>query len=779
MSALRDFIPFLPSFSSSSSSSSKNSNSKATMSKKWSEQPLEWRKKEAVDASAGLKIVLERAPLSAVRSLPNSPNADSAKELQRSSRRKSMAAVTVTVSKQQKPSPALRPPPAKRTKRLSSKDLELMDLGEDDEDNEESEDEVDDSLDDFKESPRSVKSRSAKKTKQPAAEEKENERPARKGRKSVSYDLNATSSAPSTPKPASFSPKSALKTPKSAGGSEKLANYEIISSENVIDSKRKRRSVNYNMDKSPEEKKQKPSTPTMRKLAMTNSASKSLPSSLQKRKNKKLNMSDLENLAEEMDDDNFDPSGSEESSSSSEEEEDSTDEEDFATPRIHKRGRGRPAAAKGKTATPKSRGATPKSREGTPSGSSKKRQMTPRVPKRRHQVPSSLPAIQEAQVRLHVSAVPDSLPCRENEFAEILSFTEGKISEGSGGCMYISGVPGTGKTAPVLEVMRTLREYVESGELDDFSFIDINGMRLTDPNQAYVQIYKQMSGGQKATADHAQTLLDKRFAGEGLPGEPKPAKGKRKTTVLLVDELDMLWNRKQSVLYNLFEWPTRATSGLVVLAIANTMDLPERIMMNRVSSRLGLTRLTFSPYTHVQLQEIVTTRLAGLEVFDRDALTLVARKVASLSGDARRALDICRRATEIAQQEAEENKKKAPCVDMNHVKRAHEEMFCSPKIMAIRCSSRYEQMFLRAIVFCFEKSGLEETSFERAFDALLEQLVLEGLPRMNSAEGFELLFGLSATGLVLAEHGRLGPHLRIRLNVSTDDVTFALNNSAD
>ena len=72
-------------------------------------------------------------------------------------------------------------------------------------------------------------------------------------------------------------------------------------------------------------------------------------------------------------------------------------------------------------------------------------------------------------------------------------------------------------------------------------------------------------------------------------------------------------------------------------------------MINRVSSRIGLTRLTFAPYTHQQLQEIVTARLTGLSVFDKDAIQLVSRKVASLSGDARRALDICRRATEIAQ----------------------------------------------------------------------------------------------------------------------------------
>ena len=61
---------------------------------------------------------------------------------------------------------------------------------------------------------------------------------------------------------------------------------------------------------------------------------------------------------------------------------------------------------------------------------------------------------------------------------------------------------------------------------------------------------------------------------------------KRVTTVLLADELGLLWTRKQTVLYNLFDWPTRPQAKLVVLAVANTMDLPERIMMNRVASRL-------------------------------------------------------------------------------------------------------------------------------------------------------------------------------------------------
>jgi Cdc6-like AAA superfamily ATPase len=60
-------------------------------------------------------------------------------------------------------------------------------------------------------------------------------------------------------------------------------------------------------------------------------------------------------------------------------------------------------------------------------------------------------------------------------------------------------------------------------------------------------------------------------------------------SILVVDELDVLVTRKQTVMYNLFEWPTRQNSPLIVIAIANTMDLPERMLSNKVSSRMGTT----------------------------------------------------------------------------------------------------------------------------------------------------------------------------------------------
>lgn len=65
--------------------------------------------------------------------------------------------------------------------------------------------------------------------------------------------------------------------------------------------------------------------------------------------------------------------------------------------------------------------------------------------------------------------------------------------------MYISGVPGTGKTATVHEVMRCLQHAADVDEIPPFSFVEVNGMKMTDPHQAYVQILQVRTGGAAQT----------------------------------------------------------------------------------------------------------------------------------------------------------------------------------------------------------------------------------------------------------------------------------------
>ena len=144
--------------------------------------------------------------------------------------------------------------------------------------------------------------------------------------------------------------------------------------------------------------------------------------------------------------------------------------------------------------------------------------------------------------------------------------------------------------------------------------------------------------------------------------------------MVLLDEVDLLCTRKQTLLYNLFDWTARPGTRLTVLAIANTMDLPERAFAGRVASRIGLTRTIFQPYSFRQLHTIVQARLREIPAFDSEAIELVSRKVAAVSGDARRALDICRRATEVPRDN------KSDKIGITHVDKALTEMFSSLKV---------------------------------------------------------------------------------------------------
>uniref|UniRef100_A0A672K1J1 Origin recognition complex subunit 1 n=1 Tax=Sinocyclocheilus grahami TaxID=75366 RepID=A0A672K1J1_SINGR len=451
------------------------------------------------------------------------------------------------------------------------------------------------------------------------------------------------------------------------------------------------------------------------------------------------NKVDLLSDGEDGDDDCFVPSKTDLQSSSDEEEEAKFDSEDelivkkcrgSRTPRSIEKTRVS-ARTPRKTPIKKTAPATPR----TP------RHATPSIPSR--SAPARKPGnvLEEARARLHVSSVPESLPCREQEFQDIYNFVESKVIDGTGGCMYISGVPGTGKTATVHEVIRSLQQSAEQDEIPHFRFIEINGMKMTDPHQAYVQILQKLTD-QKATPDHAAALLEKRFS------TPAP---KKETTVLLVDELDLLWTRKQNVMYNLFDWPTRRNARLVVLTIANTMDLPERIMINRVASRLGLTRMSFQPYTFKQLQQIITSRLNRVKAFEEDALhTLV----------------IC--------EHSGSQKNGSGLVGMSHVMEALDEMFSSSYIAAIRCASVQEQLFLRAVIAEFRRLGLEEATFQQVFVQHQALCRVEGLQPVSVSEGLAVCQRLGSCRLLLLEGSHLDLFLRIRLNVSQDDVLYAL-----
>ncbi|KAI7904824.1 P-loop containing nucleoside triphosphate hydrolase protein [Cokeromyces recurvatus] len=385
-------------------------------------------------------------------------------------------------------------------------------------------------------------------------------------------------------------------------------------------------------------------------------------------------------------------------------------------------------------------------------------------------------AYELARERLHVSAVPDSLPCREDEFINIMGYIQSAIEEATGTCVYISGVPGTGKTATVLEVIRYLQHQAEEKAIPEFDFVEINGMKLTDPNQAYSILWECMdpsnNDGKKRryTASHALQMLEAKFSSRNED---------QRTTVVLMDELDLLVTKKQTVMYNFFDWPSRPLSKLIVVAVANTMDLPERIMSNKIASRMGLTRINFQPYKYDQLYQIVQSRLQDIDAFAKEAVEFAARKVSAVSGDARRALDICRRAVEIVEnrikeQEEEEGGKSAPKhVTIAIVDEAIKEMFSSPSVAFVRSCSLHQKIFLIA---CLQRSraiGLAEIEFGDVAHYHIQTCKWHNIEPPNTSDLMRVCESLGQARALLMEGGRMDIYMRISLNLIEEDIVMA------
>lgn len=112
--------------------------------------------------------------------------------------------------------------------------------------------------------------------------------------------------------------------------------------------------------------------------------------------------------------------------------------------------------------------------------------------------------------RLLCTFRPKVLPCRHSEKEVITEFIiSGLRNKGSSTSLYISGMPGTGKTATTLEVIKKIRNQQDY----QFKFVYLNGMQYSNPSVIYSFIYQKITG-QKIKPAAAAVLLDAYFKGK-------------------------------------------------------------------------------------------------------------------------------------------------------------------------------------------------------------------------------------------------------------------------
>lgn len=123
--------------------------------------------------------------------------------------------------------------------------------------------------------------------------------------------------------------------------------------------------------------------------------------------------------------------------------------------------------------------------------------------------------------------------------------------------------------------------------------------------------------------------------------------------------------------------------------------------------------------------KIIQSRLEGVpgNIVESDAVQFASRKVAAVSGDARRALDICRRAVELAEADSTENgsfpatpsksakgaSKSVGKVTIATVKRAINEATTNPLQQYLRSLPLSSKVLLAALLTKSRQTGLAES----------------------------------------------------------------------
>lgn len=227
--------------------------------------------------------------------------------------------------------------------------------------------------------------------------------------------------------------------------------------------------------------------------------------------------------------------------------------------------------------------------------------------------------------------------------------------------------------------------------------------------------------------------------------------------------------------------------------------------------------------------KIIQSRLEGVPggIVEPDAVQFASRKVAAVSGDARRALDICRRAVELAEMENLTDRsipgtpsKKARNESVSHrplaakgrvtiatIKQAISEATTSPLQQHLRGLPFSSKLLLAALLVKFRRTGLQESVMGEVVDEAKRiasmavsvdtvQFVLSdeyrnntiGKPHVKDNQGRKAtrVYAMGGAAMELMEAGIIGLEARkgdrmgkIRLCIGEEDVKQAFRDDAE
>lgn len=434
----------------------------------------------------------------------------------------------------------------------------------------------------------------------------------------------------------------------------------------------------------------------------------------------------------------------------------------------------------------------------------------PTTPTKPKVVPKSIPIYSKAKSLFqrgcgNLDNNDPFLNTREAEGAKIKDFIKTNISDNQCNSLYITGPPGTGKTAQIDSLFNHFRDTNQyNGDLIKINknackLIKINCMKFTRPDQIFTELSNQIKFTRNnKSCNDLYTLLQ--------------SDNKLQSVLIILDEMDSLLTKDQQILYQLFSLSCMRNSDsmstkIILIGISNSLDLTNKFLPSLKRNRLDPMVLQFIPYTFSQIKSIITCKLQRLLELEKEnlpdidikqekqipivsaaAIMLCCKKTASITGDIRKAFDLMFKSIELVESEVSMTKSKeeiksysiltAPKVQISHIAKT-----CSASLSGTDSIIKKLNLSQKTIIchlFNFQstttESALKINTFLEYYTKCTKSNKL--LTKLNRGEVLEILINLESLSVITLSSSPDNVGLKsVKTDIPYNEFMKAINDS--
>jgi cell division control protein 6 len=371
---------------------------------------------------------------------------------------------------------------------------------------------------------------------------------------------------------------------------------------------------------------------------------------------------------------------------------------------------------------------------------------------------------------LEPSYIPHELPHRDVQIKDIAEKTACALFGDAPPSFLCYGQTGTGKTATIRYISQKLAQ--QNTEIKPW-WVYINCNVVTTPYRILAHVYNTISRDEKIPP----TGLPKDIIFKRLLGL-LDSKVRNSICFLVLDEIDILIDKKggNEILYDL----TRLNENLdrcktSLIGISNKLKFRD-CLDPRILSSLGEEYIVFPSYDAGELRDILTKRaiIAFHEsVLKEDVIPLCAAIAAKEHGDARKALQLLRKAGELAE------RAQSKSVNSKYVEKAQDDLEKDHIMEYIKGMPLQAQLVLTAVYLISKYSSDHIITSGDIYEVHSEiRGLIPGVRQLTKRRISDYISELTLAGIISAEVKSMGHYGRtkiIKLDIGLDIIEKVLS----